>query len=277
MSMPPAIESSKQLGATLGAGRDWRRRLLLHHVPLALASAAALLLYMGLSTSATGGHGDISLGLDPSSLAPGSKGFVSRLTRATGYVGLGLLALTLLVGPANLLLRRRNPVSSYLRRDMGTWTAAVSILHVIAGFQTGHGGSGISGVLDFFFADGRPLTNRLGLGNWTGLAALVIVVGLLAISTNRSVRELKGSRWKSLQRLNYTLFALVVAHALFYGALGMTSIFTSVFIVTVSAVLFGQALGIWLWRRRLSGKSGLRGASSRRRNLARDEGPDRRG
>ena len=38
---------------------------------------------------------------------------------ATGYVATGLLALTLLVGPANLLLRRRNPISSYLRRDAG--------------------------------------------------------------------------------------------------------------------------------------------------------------
>src|SRR5438270_8452590 len=47
-----------------------------------------------------------------------------RLTVATGYVAIGLLALTLLVGPANLLFRRRNSVSSYLRRDAGMWTGA---------------------------------------------------------------------------------------------------------------------------------------------------------
>lgn len=45
---------------------------------------------------------------------------------ATGYVALGLLAFTLLIGPANLLLRRRNPVSNYLRRDAGAWTAISS-------------------------------------------------------------------------------------------------------------------------------------------------------
>jgi methionine sulfoxide reductase heme-binding subunit len=242
--------SSNQLGAPLGAGRAWRRRLRLHHLPLALASAALLVLFMGLSPFADGGHAAISLGFEPASLEPGSRGFISRSTRATGYVALGLLALTLLIGPTNLLLRRRNPVSSYLRRDAGTWTAIFSVIHVILGFQTGHRDAGAFGFLDFFFADGAPLTNRIGLGNWTGLAALVIVVGLVAISTNSSVRELKGRRWKGLQRLNYGLFALVVLHAVFYGALGMTSPFTPLFIFTVLAVLFGQATGIWLWRRR---------------------------
>jgi sulfoxide reductase heme-binding subunit YedZ len=48
-----------------------------------------------------------------------SRSFVQRFTVATGYLATGLLALTLLIGPANLLLRRRNPVSSYLRRDVG--------------------------------------------------------------------------------------------------------------------------------------------------------------
>jgi DMSO/TMAO reductase YedYZ heme-binding membrane subunit len=65
------------------------------------------------------------------------------------------------------------------------------------------------------------------------------------------MRELKAKRWKDLQRLNYTLFALVVVHAVFYGALSqMTSPFTLILVVTVIVVLLGQAVGIWLWRRR---------------------------
>jgi DMSO/TMAO reductase YedYZ heme-binding membrane subunit len=35
---------------------------------------------------------------------------------------------------------------------------------------------------------------------------MIIVVLLLAISNDRTLRELKASRWKRLQRLNYTLF-----------------------------------------------------------------------
>lgn len=48
MSEQPATQSSKQLGGTLGTRRDWRGRLLFHHVPLALASALVLVLFMTL-------------------------------------------------------------------------------------------------------------------------------------------------------------------------------------------------------------------------------------
>jgi sulfoxide reductase heme-binding subunit YedZ len=246
----PATEPSDRLGATLGTGADWRHRLLRHHLPLALASGAVLVMFLGSSPFANWfSHGDVSGGAFTLSLDPGSRSFTSQLTVATGYVALGLLAMTLLIGPANLALRRRNPLSSYLRRDVGTWTAIASVAHVIVGFQT-QGDGGAFSFIDFFVADGRPLTNDFGLGNWTGLAGLVVVAGLLALSTNRAVRELKGRRWKNLQRLNYTLFALVVLHAVFYGALSRTSSpFTLLLLFTVVAVLVGQAIGIWLWRR----------------------------
>jgi methionine sulfoxide reductase heme-binding subunit len=249
MSTQAVARPSDQPGPPLGTGRDWRRRLLFHHVPIALASVVVLVLFMGLSPFANVGHGDTSFGFQLSSLQPGDDSYVSRLTIATGYIATGLLALTLLIGPTNLLLRRRNPVSSYLRRDLGTWTAIFSVVHVTVSFQTL--GGGVFTFVEFFFANGTPLITDFGLGNWTGLAALVIVVGLLAISTTRSVRELKPERWKSLQRVNYTLFALVVLHAVFYGALQRpTSPFTLVLIFTVIAVLLGQAIGISLYRRR---------------------------
>jgi DMSO/TMAO reductase YedYZ heme-binding membrane subunit len=87
---------------------------------------------------------------------------------------------------------------------------------------------------------GRPSLeahhNRVALSNdWTGLAALVSV----------------AERWKNLQRLNSTLFALVVLHAVFYGALSPpASRFTLLLVSTVVAVLAGQAVGISLHRRR---------------------------
>lgn len=226
---PPAPPTASSVGRTLGADRDLRRRFLLHHVPLALVSGTALAALVAVSPS----HGGFSM---------------SRLTSATGDVALALLAGTLLIGPANLLLRRRNPVNNYLRRDVGTWTAMFSLLHVIVAFQ-GRSNSAF-GFVDYFFADGMPLTSSFGVGNWTGLAATVVVVGLLVISTDRYLRELKARRWKDLQRLNYTLFVLVVVHAASYGALRRTtSPFTLVLIVTVILVFVGQAIGVWLWRR----------------------------
>jgi methionine sulfoxide reductase heme-binding subunit len=275
MRVQPATRSSNRLGRPLGTGRDWRRRLLLHHLPIALASGLVLVLFLGLSAFTTGGYPELDrtnrgrlpaprnadsgpvqldhgsgqpVGLPLRFQLPGRIS-VSRLTVATGYLALGLLGLTLLIGPANLLLRRRNPVSSSLRRDVGAWTAISSVVHVILGFQL-HGGGGSFGFLRYFVARGRPLTNSFGLGNWTGLVALVLVVGLLALSTDGALRELKARRWKRLQRLNYALFVLVVLHAFFYGALLRTrSPFTLLLLVIVIAVVVGQAAGIWLWRR----------------------------
>jgi methionine sulfoxide reductase heme-binding subunit len=170
-------------------------------------------------------------------------------TVATGYLALGLLGLTLLIGPANLLVRRRNPVSSYLRRDVGAWTALFSVVHVIYGLQV-H--DRLADFLNYFVApDGSPLTNSFGLGNWTGFAATVIVVGLLALSSDIALRKLKAKTWKRLQRLNYALFALVIAHAVFYGAIVRAdSPYTLLLVISVTMVVVGQAVGVALYRRR---------------------------
>jgi sulfoxide reductase heme-binding subunit YedZ len=245
----------------LGVAGHWRRRTLLHHVPIAVASAVVVALFIGLPAFAgSAAHGDITSGTLPRLGGTGmaramgraatGTNLVRQSTAATGYLALALLALTLLVGPANLLLRRRNPVSSYLRRDLGTWTAIASIVHVILGFDAHGNGQ----VLTYFISDGRPLLNSFGLGNWTGLAALVIVAMLLALSTDHTLRELKAQTWKDLQRLNYLLFALVCAHAYLYGALLQTrSRLALLIILTVVAVIAGQAGGVWLWRSRNAG------------------------
>jgi methionine sulfoxide reductase heme-binding subunit len=194
-------------------------------------------------TAAPIGHGDpVTLSL------PSSR----DLTVGTGYVALGLLALTLLIGPANLLRGKRHPVSSYLRRDVGLWTAVVSVAHVFVGLQV-HGR--IADFINYFIdSNGRPWLNSFGLGNWTGLAATVIVVGLLVLSSDAALRTLKARPWKQLQRLNYALFALVIAHAFFYGALvRSTSPYTTLLALAVMAVFLGQAIGFWTWRHRFSG------------------------
>jgi sulfoxide reductase heme-binding subunit YedZ len=189
----------------------------------------------------------------------GQSYVTQRLTVGTGYIATGLLALTLLVGPANLLLRRRTPISSYLRRDAGMWTAAFSAIHVVFGSLL-HSGGQFAGLFGYFVApEGGVRLNSFGLGNWTGLAATVIVFGLLLISSDVVLRLLKARRWKWLQRLNYVLFALVLAHAFFYGALLRTaSPFTLLLAVAVAAVIVGQVIGILLWRRR-STRGGVAG------------------
>lgn len=264
MARPP----SGQLRRPLGAGRDWNRRLLLHHLPLGLTGAVLVVVFMGLPPFTSKGFALLDMGSSapvPTVAGYGSHGdgpgraVESEFTLATGYVATIFLALTLLIGPANLALRRRMPVSTSLARDTGVWAALFSVVHVIVGLKVhGNASDTFSFVNYFFSADGAPKTNSFGLGNWVGLAALVIVVGLLALSNDRSLRELKASRWKRLQRLNYALFVLVALHAFFYGALlRMTSPFTLVLLSATSAVVVGQAVGIWLWRRRHAQVAGV--------------------
>ena len=257
----------------LGTDGDLRRRLLRHHVPLALATAVVLVLLMTLPVfdATRYPHGDITSGKFPKQRR--SQATVLRETRpplsyrqltvATGYIALPLLGMTLLVGPANLVLRRRNPISNYLSRDVGTWAATASVVHVIFGLHV-HGAGRIRDFLNYFVApDGSPWTNSFGLANWTGLAAVVIAMGLLAISSDAALRKLKSRRWKRLQRLNYALFMLVILHAVFYGALvRLTSPYTRLLGLTVLAVFAGQAIGIWLWRRRYSHLAHVRGLAA---------------
>src|SRR5262249_60702251 len=157
------------------------------------------------------GHGGDDAGTrEHGGMGHGGGRFVQRFTVATGYVALGLLALTLLIGPATLLLHRRNPVSNYLRRDVGMWTAIFSLVHVIFGLQL-HGTGQPSPLLDYFVApNGSPLTNSFGLGNWIGLAALVIVAGVVAIFRNFALRQLKDRPWERAQPPDFCLFRVVL-------------------------------------------------------------------
>ena len=133
------------------------------------------------------------------------------------------------------------------------WAAIVSVIHVIAGlFVHGPPAPLVKRILFYFFApNGTPLTNAFGWGNWTGLAATVIVVGLLAISSDAVLRNTQSQTLEDSARLNYALFALVIMHAIFYGALlRITSIPTILLGIIVSLVFVGQMVGVWLWRQR---------------------------
>ena len=173
------------------------------------------------------------------------------LSTGSGYVALGLLGLTLLIGPANLVLGRRNPVSSYLRRDVGIFAAIGCVVHMVLGFLVKHNDGQILG---YFLESGnrsRILTNSFGLANWAGLLAVVIAATLAVISSDAALRKLRAKRWKRIQRLNYALFALVIVHSVLYGALWRrTSPYTVLLGLSVVAVATGQAIGVRLWRKK---------------------------
>lgn len=138
-----------------------------------------------------------------------------RLSMGTAYASLALMAASLAIGPWNVLNRLPNPVSGYLRRDVGIWAGITGVLHVVFGLQV-H----FPGRMWLYFVPERgrfPLRiDPFGIANWTGVAATVILVLLLALSNDASLKKLGRDRWKGLQRWNYAGAALVVLHGALY-------------------------------------------------------------
>lgn len=162
----------------------------------------------------------------------GSASPIVRFSLASAYAGMFLLATTLTIGPWNKLHSRANPVSSYLRRDIGIWAGILGIVHVIVGLQV-H----MDGKFWLYFLPPPDATyhfplriDLFGLTNYAGLAAGLILFMLLTLSNNASLRALGAIRWKRLQRWNYAVAALVVAHGVVYQllekrALGLVLLF----------------------------------------------------
>lgn len=218
------LQPSQRLSARM------RRRLRRHHLPLAALSVVAVAaLYF-------------------------TRPYPDRITRlsfSTAYPALVLLAFTLVTGPWNVLLRRGNPVSSDLRRDVGAWAGALALTHTAIG-QCVH----LRGRPWLYYVYGPwehghrfPLRHDLfGFNNYSGLASALLVALLLATSSDWALRLLGAPKWKRLQRWNYAAVALAVAHGLGYQTQEKQKAhFVAVVLAAALAALLMQAAG-WLAR-----------------------------
>ncbi|HST06290.1 MAG TPA: hypothetical protein VLQ48_16370 [Chloroflexia bacterium] len=202
-----------------------RRRLVVHHLALAVVAVDLIFAFFFI-VPRTSSHYQLSL--------------------ATAYVGLLFLAVTLVIGPLNLLLHLRNPVSSDLRRDIGIWSALLGILHVVVSLPIP-----AVNVIYFFVeqtgvhGDLVPLLDLFGLSNYAGLLATGLALLLLLIANDWSLSLLGAKRWKGLQRWSYPLFALVVLHGLGYILLQhRRPPLLTIFIVVSAGVVLLQLAGI---------------------------------
>jgi sulfoxide reductase heme-binding subunit YedZ len=171
---------------------------------------------------------------------------LTRVSAASAYAGLLMLAVTLLLGPLNILLRRPNPVSTDLRRDCGIWAATLGILHTgLALWMPLRGAFWRA----FAIAPGRSWLDSLGFANDVGLVATVLLVLLATLSNDRSLRWLGRAWWKAVQRLSYLLFVFVVAHTVLYDRLVQPGSFYQALLVLVIALVFTLQINGWLERR----------------------------
>ena len=177
---------------------------------------------------------------------------------SSAYASLFLLALTLAIGPWNKLRGIPNPVSTYLRRDIGIWAGIFGIFHVVFGLLV-H----FRGHMQLYFVP-MPGTQRFpyrydafGLANHLGLFATVVLVLLLALSNDASMRKLGGRPWKSLQRWNYAGAILVVAHGALYQILEKRKLgLVAACVIVVGITVALQAAGFRATRKKNAARGG---------------------
>lgn len=178
--------------------REWdrgRKRIFRHHLPLFLITV----ILVGLTFRAVE-----------------SQDIIFRMSMATAYPGLFLLAATLVIGPLARMFFRSNSISTDFRRDLGLWAAIVSIVHVVFGLQVHMRGRMwtlfLNENLNFPFIR----FDLFGAANYTGIIAVFVLFMLLATSNDWALNKLGKKKWKGLQRWNYGLFAVVLLHGLLY-------------------------------------------------------------
>ena len=206
-------------------------RLLRHHLPLALLSAATMwLLYV------TRPYPDV----------------ITRLSFATAWPALVLLTVTLLIGPWRILRGKAPILSQDLRRDIGIWGGALGVAHAVIGnCEHLRGRPWLYYVYERMNEHLVPIRHDLfGFSNYTGLFAGLILLALLATSNDASLRKLGNPEWKSLQRWNYACFGLTALHTFGY-LIGIQSLKWGSIVTALACV----AIAVWLqylgWRVRL--------------------------
>lgn len=188
-----------------------------------------------------------------------SRNPIFKLSMATAYAALFFLAAALSIGPFNILSGRANPVSTYLRRDVGIIAGILSLIHVVMGLQV-H----FTGRMWLYFI--YPLKEHhwlylrhdiFGFANHSGLIAALIVVMLLCLSNNKSMRKLGSSRWKRLQRWNYVGVVLIVGHGILFQLIEKRSFpYVVLFTLIAAFMIAAQVSGyLRIKRRRLAAEN----------------------
>ena len=97
--------------------------------------------------------------------------------------------------------------------------------------------------------------DAFGVANHVGLIATVIILILLCISNNASIRRLGPEWWKRIQRWNYVAAIAVILHALLYQVVEEQKVaFIASVLIVVAGVMVLQLLGFWRRRERLRAK-----------------------
>ena len=180
--------------------RTFRQRLVYHHLPLAVANTICFLLIFALVKT---------------------KYLPFGLSMSTAYTSLLLPGVTLVLGVLKVLRGETNPVSTDWRRDVGIWAALFGLAHVVIGLQV-HAPGRMETYFVYPSEENHAFPLRLdafGWANHLGLLAGLLLLMLMLLSNDWSLKRLGARRWKGLQRWNYAAFGLVLVHGVLYQIL----------------------------------------------------------
>lgn len=202
------------------------RRLLRHHLPIGVATVLSIsVLYV------TRSYPDV----------------ITRLSFATAYPALVLLAITLSIGPWKVLQRQQMGSSIDLRRDFGIWAGIIGLSHAAAGqFVHLRGRPWLYYIYDDWqLKHVQPFRYDLfGIANDTGLLATLVLLLLLATSNDWSLRKFRTPGWKRLQRWSYVCFGLTAVHTFAYqlGIKGLNLPYVTTAVAAVATTVVIQIM-----------------------------------
>ncbi len=174
---------------------------------------------------------------------------VEAFSLGTAYASLLFLAVCLSMGPIKVLRGEVGAASSDLRRDLGIGAALLGTLHTVLGLQV-H----MKHRWEYFLQPSPNGTvqglrlDAFGFANYGGVLALLVSLGLWAISSDRALAWLGRPAWKRWQRTSYIAALLVVGHGFVYQRLEHRAVSAvAVMGVTTLVVLTLQLLGRRRW------------------------------
>jgi methionine sulfoxide reductase heme-binding subunit len=171
-----------------------------------------------------------------------------RISMALAYTALSFLAVTLGIGPLNVLRRRPLSTNNYLRRDVGIWSGILALSHVVFGITIHTDGLNIwtLWVMDMAMPGyAIPLQQGwFGIANFAGIFQATLILLILVISNDVMILRLGLGRWKRLQRLSYAALLLILIHGFAYQRVeNRDGLLRIVFLVLIGSAAMIQIAG----------------------------------
>ena len=170
------------------------------------------------------------------------KDLITLITDVSGYIAIVLLSISLIIGAINVVMKRKNPVSSYFRRDIGISGGILAIIHSITGLFV-HMRGNMWQYFSVQTSTGYKIRlDDFGIANYTGLLSALLVVALIVTSNDYFILKLRAKKWKNFQRLSYLMFILAIIHVVYYR-LNNPGLVYSFYLPMVACVLALQISG----------------------------------